>query len=169
VTAAEPVDILVMAILGIAMLRGISRGLIREAFSIAALAGACLFVKLFAIPLGARLEIETDGQIAGWASPWLAGAILSVAAIAAIATVGRFVRRGSRWVGLGWADRAGGAVLGAAEGGLIVAILLVTATVLLGREHPSLSESRSFAVLERIEQIAQSPDSGTRDVAASPP
>jgi len=169
VTGTEPVDILVMAVLGIAMLRGISRGLIREAFSIAALAGACLLVKLFAYPLGARLEMETGGEIAGWAGPWLAGAILSIAAIAAIATVGRFVRRGSRWVGLGWADRAGGAVLGAAEGGLIAVILLVAAAVLLGRDHPTLAESRSFAALERIEEIAESPDAYIPDVAAPPP
>ena len=168
-TGTEPVDILVMAIFGIAMLRGISRGLIREAFSIAALAGACLVVKLFAYPLAARIEMETGGEISGWAGPWLAGAILSVAAIAVIATVGRFVRRGSRWVGLGWADRAGGAVLGAAEGGLIVAILLVMAAVLLGRDHPTLAESRSFAALERIEQIAESPDPRFADVAAPPP
>ena len=168
-TGTEPVDILVMAVLGIAVLRGVSRGLIREGFSIAALAGACLLVKLFANPLGARLEMETGGEIAGWAGPWLAGAILSIAAIAAIATVGRFIRRGSRWVGLGWADRAGGAVLGAAEGGLIAVILLVAAAVLLGREHPTLSESRSFAALERMEQIAQSPDPSIADVAAPPP
>ncbi len=165
----EPVDILVMAILGIAVLRGVFRGLIREAFSIGALAGACLIVKLFAHPLAARLETATGGEITGWAAPWLAGAILSVGTIAAIAIVGRFVRRGSRWAGLGWADRAGGAVLGAAEGGLVVAILLVLAAVLLGREHPTLTESRSFAALERIEQIAESPDAYIPDVAAPPP
>ena len=165
----EPVDILVMAILGIAVLRGVFRGLIREAFSIAALAGACLIVKLFASPLAARLETATGGEITGWAAPWLAGAILSVGTIAAIAIVGRFVRRGSRWAGLGWADRAGGAVLGAAEGGLVVAIVLVLAAVLLGREHPTLAESRSFAALERIEQIAESPDAYIPDVAAPPP
>lgn len=165
-SVTEPVDIFVMAILGIAVLRGVFRGLIREAFSIGALAGACLIVKLFAHPLAARLETATGGEITGWAAPWLAGAILSVGTIAAIAIVGRFVRRGSRWAGLGWADRAGGAVLGAAEGGLIVAILLVLATLLLGREHPTLAESRSFAALERIEQIAQAP--APPDVAAPP-
>jgi len=166
VSVTEPVDIFVMAILGIAVLRGVFRGLIREAFSIGALAGACLVVKLFAHPLAARLETATGGEITGWAAPWLAGAILSVGTIAAIAIVGRFVRRGSRWAGLGWADRAGGAVLGAAEGGLVVAILLVLAVFLLGREHPTLAESRSFAALERIEQIAQAP--APPDVAAPP-
>ena len=47
-------------------------------------------------------------------------------------------------------------------------ILLVLAVVLLGREHPTLAESRSFGALERIEQIAQAPDPGTPDVAAPP-
>ena len=164
----EPVDIVVMAILGVAVLRGVFRGLIREVFSIAALAGACLMVKLFAAPLAAELETVTGGEITGWVAPWVAGAILSVAAIATIVIVGRFLRRGSRWVGLGWVDRAGGAVLGAAEGGLVVAILLVLAAVLLGREHPTLAESRSFGALERIEQIAQAPDPRTPDVAAPP-
>jgi membrane protein required for colicin V production len=168
VGATGPVDIVVMAILGIAALRGLFRGLIREAFSIAALAGACLAVKLFATPLADWLETTTRGEIGGGAAPWLSGAILAVGTIAFVVIAGRFLRRGSRWAGLGWADRTGGAVLGAAEGGLVVVILLVMAAVVLGRDHPTLADSRSFAALERIEQLAKQPPQRTADVAAPP-
>jgi membrane protein required for colicin V production len=168
VGATGPVDIVVMAILGIAALRGLFRGLIREAFSIAALAGACLTVKLFAMPLAAWLETATGGEIGGGAAPWLSGAILAVGTMAFVVIAGRFLRRGSRWAGLGWADRAGGAVLGAAEGGLVVVILLVMAALLLGRDHPALADSRSFAALERVEQLAKQPPQRTADVAAPP-
>jgi len=167
-SATEPVDIAVMVILGIAVLRGVFRGLIREAFSIAALAGACVAVKLFAHPLAAWLETATDGGVEGWAALWLGGTTLAVGTIAVVVIAGRFLRRGSRWAGLGWADRAGGAVLGAAEGGLVTAILLMLAAVVLGREHPTLVDSRSFATLKQIEQIAQAPASRSPDVAAPP-
>ena len=39
----EPTDLVVVGILGIALLRGFFRGLLREVFSIVALAGACVF------------------------------------------------------------------------------------------------------------------------------
>jgi uncharacterized membrane protein required for colicin V production len=64
-------------------------------------------------------------------------------------------------------DRAGGALLGAAEGSLVVAVLLVLATTVLGRDHPVFRGTRSLAALERVEQVA----GGARDmnVAAPPP
>ena len=40
---------------------------------------------------------------------------VTVASIGAVTVLGRLTRRGAKAAGLGWADRAGGAVLGTAE------------------------------------------------------
>jgi membrane protein required for colicin V production len=168
VSPVEPVDILMATILAIAVLRGFFLGLIREAFSIAAIGGACVAVKLFVRPVADWLQAASDGQIGALIAPWLAGAMLAVGTIAAIAIAGRLLRRGARLAGLGWADRAGGAVLGAAEGALAAAILLLIATSLLGRGHSALAQTHSLAAFEQLEQIVQGQGPRGVDVAAPP-
>ena len=169
---AEPVDILAVVILGVAFLRGLFRGLIRETFSVAALGGACVVIKLFAAPLGVKLGTASQGQIGTVIAPWIAGAILGAIAITTTVTVGRLLRRGSRWAGLGWVDRVGGGILGTAEGALVVSILLVLASTLMGPTSPMLVASRSYNVLETVQGFAQSDASWSElaiDVAAPPP
>ena len=51
-------------------------------------------------------------------------------------------------------DRAGGALLGAAEGSLVIAVLLVLATTVLGRDHPVFQDTRTLAAFERVEAVA---------------
>ncbi len=165
----EPIDVAAAAILAAAAFRGFFRGLIRESFSMAALAAAVFSVKFLADPLGVWLIQTTKGQISEGIAPFAAGVLLAVSSIVLVVIVGRFVRRGSRWAGLGWADRAGGAVLGGAEGAIVVGILLLVAGNTLGRTHPSLAQTRSIAALEQIEQIAQNPPRlDDLDVAAPP-
>ncbi len=161
-----PVDIAVGAILGIAVLRGLFLGLVREAFSIASLGAASIAVRLFHADVGRWLGEVSDGRVGPEVGPWLGGALVAVLTIAAVVFAGRLLRRGVRWAGLGWADRAGGALLGAAEGALVVGILLLLAGSLLGPSHPVLHASRSFAALEQLERLAKEP---TTDVAAPPP
>jgi uncharacterized membrane protein required for colicin V production len=168
VSPVEPVDILMATILAIAVLRGFFLGLIREAFSIAAIGGACVAVKLFVRPVADWLHATSNGQIGEMIAPWLAGAVLAVGTIAAVAIAGRLVRRGARLAGLSWADRVGGLVLGGAEGALAAGILLVIATSLLGRGHPALAHTRSLATLEQLEQLAQEQSPLRIDVAAPP-
>jgi uncharacterized membrane protein required for colicin V production len=162
-----PVDLLALCVLSIAVLRGLFLGLIREAFSLAAIGAACVAVRWFAEPAAARLDALTDGRIGELAAPWIAGAGVAIAAAAAVAVTGRLLRRGARAVGLGLVDRAGGALLGAAEGALVVAVLLVLATTVLGRNYPLFEKTRSLAALERVESVAV----GVRNtgVAAPPP
>ncbi len=109
------IDFVVGAILGVAALRGLFRGLTREAISIAALAAACVVVRLFAGQSAAWLVKFSDGQVGPFAAPWIMGILLAVATLAAGAVLARVVRGGARAVGLGGADHAGGAVLGAAD------------------------------------------------------
>ncbi len=162
------VDVVVAAILGVALLRGLFLGLIREAFSLAALGGACIVVRIYHAPAADWLIGASRGEIGPQAAPWIAGAALGVGTIAAVAIAGRLVRKGVRFAGLGWADRAGGAVLGAAEGALVAGVLLLVVGLTLGRNHPFVAGSRSIAALERIERIATEREPGRIDVAAPP-
>ena len=148
------------------MLRGFFLGLIREAFSLAAIGAACVAVRWFAGPAAAELQAATDGRVGDLAAPWIAGAGVAIAAAVAVAITGRILRRGARAVGLGLVDRAGGALLGAAEGSLVIAVLLVLATTVLGRDHPVFQDTRTLAAFERAEAVA----TGARDIdVAAPP
>lgn len=162
------VDVVVAAILGVALLRGLFLGLIREAFSLAALGGACIVVRIYHVPAADWLVDVSRGEIGPDAAPWLAGAALGACTIAAIAIAGRLVRKGVRAAGLGWADRAGGALLGAAEGALLAGVVLLVVGAALGRDHPFMAGSRSIAALDRLERLADERDLGRIDVAAPP-
>jgi len=151
-------------VLGLALARGLWIGLVREAFSLLALAGACLAV---------RFGLEATAPALAEASPWpleplaakvLAGALLALGAALAVVLVGRLVRRSLHAVGLGALDRVGGGLLGAAEGALVVAVLLLGATALLGPAHPWLADSRAVRMLAEM-RGADAAD----DVAAPPP
>jgi membrane protein required for colicin V production len=152
--ALAPVDYVVLGILALALLRGLVRGLLREAFSIASVAAAVVVVKLFYGDVAEWLLRLTQGGIGETAAPWAAGAMLAIATMGVITLSGRFLRRGARVAGLGWADRAGGALLGGAEGVLVAGILIGVIGYVAGRDHPSIAQSRSLEALEELEQIA---------------
>ena len=163
------IDVVVAAILGVAMLRGLFLGLIREAFSIGALAGAIVAVRLFAGPAAEWLVEATRGEVGPAAAPWIAGAVLAIATVAVVAVIGRLLRRGVRAAGLGWADRSGGALLGGAEGLLVAGLLLLILSAVLGREHAFVADSHSIAALERLERLVEERELRPIDVAAPPP
>lgn len=161
------IDGAVIAILILAAARGLARGVIREVFSIASLAAAVLAVRLFTDPFAAWLEAGTHGRIGAAAAPWLAGALLAVGSIAAVATAGRVLRRGARAAGLGFADRIAGGAVGAAEGALVVALLLLGTTWWVGADHPVLTASRSYRAFENLQALV-SDRVAVPDVAAPP-
>jgi uncharacterized membrane protein required for colicin V production len=162
----SPLDGLVLAIVLVALARGFFIGLIRESFSIAALAGACLAVRYFSAPAAAWLVTTTRGEIGAGAAPWIAGALLAIASVSIIALVGRWLGRGVRAAGLGWADRLGGSALGAAEGALLAAILVFGATWWLGSAHPVVTESRSVVAYQEAQSYVQGRAGELPDVAA---
>jgi len=153
--AFKPLDFVVLLILGIASVRGVLRGLLREAFSIAALAAACLMVTLYYGDAAEWLIRASQGHIGEVSAPWIGGALLGIASIGVVTLLGRLMQRGAKFAGLGWADRTGGAVLGSAEGVLVAALMLSLLGQAIGRDHPVLARSRSLEALEQIEQIAQ--------------
>jgi len=163
-----PVDVVVGAILAVAALRGLWLGLIREAFSIAALGGALVGVRLFTQPVAAWLRHEAGFGAGDFALRVAAGVLVAVAVVVAVAVAGRILRRGVRAAGLGWADRLAGGVLGGGEGLLLAGLLLAAAVALLGRDHAQLAGSRALAALDEARRVAgQSEALG--DVAAPPP
>lgn len=149
-----PVDLALLALLGLALLRGALRGLLLEAFSLGSIAVAVIAVRALASPFGRWLQHASEARIAEWLAPWLAGALLALTAIALTTALGRFLRSSARAVGLGWADRAGGALLGAAEGALVVAAVLAVLGRLLGSGHDSLEGSLTAQILRRFERPA---------------
>ena len=162
----EPIDLAALGILAIAGLRGLLRGLVREAFSIGGIAVAVIAVRVWNPSFAPWLERSSDGEIGAAVAPWLGGALLAVGAIVLVTTLGALARRGARAAGLGLVDRAGGAAVGVAEGALVAAVALTLLSTLLGRDHTALAGSRTLAMLERFE--AARGESLPHDVAAPP-
>jgi uncharacterized membrane protein required for colicin V production len=163
----QPLDIVVVAILTGAMLRGFFIGLVREAFSLGALGGAYLAVQLFTLPTADWLQEVSNGDIGPGIAPWLAGAGLAIGTITVVILLGRGLQRTVRAAGLNLADRFAGAFLGAAEGVLVAGILLVLGAEVIGRDHPAFSETASLAAIEEFERLSQESEIDI-DVAAPP-
>lgn len=169
-----PVDYVVIGILLIAVLRGMGRGLLRETFSMGSLAAAVIAVRLYYVEVSQWLMTITEGRIGEMVAPWLAGVLLTVGAIGATALVGRMVRRGAKTVGLGWADRTGGALLGTAEGLLVAGAIIGLVGYFVGRSHPVIAQSRSLVYFEELERMVRDGELPDIDlplpqVAAPPP
>jgi len=164
----ESVDIIVGTIIGIACMRGFFLGLIREAFSLASLGAAYMAVRVFVGPVAEWVGEISDGRISEALEPWLAGALLVLVTIGVVTTIGRIVRRGARAVGLGFVDRVGGGMLGATEGVLVVAVLIMLVGDRIGRDHPAIADSRTLAALEHMELLAREAPPADVDVASPP-
>jgi membrane protein required for colicin V production len=166
--AVSPVDVAALCVLGVAVLRGLAIGMVREAFSVAALAAACIAVRFGTGPSATWLEANALPELGPLGARILAGITVGLAAALLVGLLGRIVRRGVHAVGLGLADRLAGAAIGAAEGALVVAVVLLVALSVLGRTHPLLASSRTLGVFQRAEELARR-ERGALDVAAPPP
>jgi membrane protein required for colicin V production len=164
----ESVDIVVGTLIGIACLRGFFLGLIREAFSLVSLGAAYMAVRAFVGPVAGWVGEISAGRINQALEPWVAGALLVLVTIGVVTTIGRIVRRGARAVGLGFVDRVGGGLLGATEGVLVVAVLMMLVSDRIGRDHPAIAESRTLAALEQMELLARQAPPAEVDVASPP-
>jgi membrane protein required for colicin V production len=169
VEAISAVDVAALAILGLAVLRGLWIGLIREVFSLAGLAAACVAVRFGTAPAADWLLLELPAEISPLAARIAAGVLIAVAVILCTAVVGRLVRRGARWAGLGFADRLGGGALGAAEGALVIVVLMLLGIAVVGRDHPALADTRTLAAFESAERLANGTNAGLPAVALPPP
>ena len=164
--ALAPVDAAVLGILAIAALRGLGLGVVRETLSLGSIGVAYVAVVLYTGRVAQWIEHHSGGEVGSLVAPWLAGTAIVVAGIAGTVILGRLGKRGARLAGLGWIDRAGGVVLGSAEGLLVVGVVLSVAGALLGNDHPAIARSRSVAAFHRFQHYAQSGKWPLPDVAA---
>jgi uncharacterized membrane protein required for colicin V production len=144
-------DAVAAAVLALAALRGVWIGAVREAFSLAGLATAVLVVRAWREPFGRWLDVHGPFEVTELAAQILAALALGLGSLIAVALIGRVVRRGVRGAGLGLLDRLAGALLGAAEGAVVVAAVVLGLATLLGREDDLLAGTRTLAALEATE------------------
>ena len=147
------IDLIVLSVLAITVLRGLWIGLIREGASLAAIGIATIVTRLFAVPFGASLSALTGGGIAGKTAVFIAGVILVVGTIVALSLLARVLRRGATAAGLGWADRLGGGALGAAEGTIIAAVIVLVALWVVGPDHTTTEGARSVEIVEQLQSM----------------
>lgn len=159
------IDGIVLTVLAIAIARGLWIGLIREGLSLTAIAAATIVTRLAVEPVAAQLSQLSGGEITGKASLWIAGVLIVVATVLIVGSLARLLRRGAVFAGLGWADRMGGGALGAAEGAVVSAILVLIALWLVGADHPVTAGARSVEIVERMRVLQQE---GELPAVASP-
>ena len=124
----NPLDWLLVTLLAYSAFRAGMNGFFREAFSLAG------FVLGF--PLACWYYHDAGRALAGLittpAFAQFAGFLLILAAATVLASLlGRVFRKGARTVGLGWADRLGGAVFGLLRGALVAGAFLLAITAFL--------------------------------------
>ena len=167
--AISPVEVATLAILTMAVLRGLFIGLIREVFSLGALAAACIAVRFGTAPAADWTLLNLPLEIGSLTARVVAGGVIAIVVIVTVAGVGRVLRRGARWAGLGFADRLAGGVLGAAEGALVIVVLMLLGIALVGRDHPYLADSQTLAAFESAERLAQQTRPVLPPVPSPPP
>jgi len=148
-------DWIAVALVGLACLRGLWIGLIREGLSLATVGIATIVTKLYVTPTSGWLTGQTGGELTGRTSVWIAGVLIVLATIAVLAIVGRLLSRSAAVVGLGWADRMGGGALGFAEGAIVASILVLTALWILGPNHASTQGARSVEMVQKLRELRE--------------
>ncbi len=148
-------DWIALTLVGLACLRGIWIGLIREGLSLATVGFATIATRLYVSPVSEWLSAQTGGELTGRTALWIGGVLIVVATIVALAIVGRLIRRGAEAVGLGWADRVGGGALGMAEGAIVASILVVIALWIVGPDHETTRGAQSVEIVESLRTLRE--------------
>ncbi len=168
-------DIMVLALLGLASVRGVKNGLVREACSLAAIAAAFICVWMFTEPLSVQLEdafgegaqkarglAPLGAENAAWLGPkvtlLLTGLVIGFGALMAVGMMGRVLARGVRLAGLGFWDHAVGGLFGFLEGAIVIAAAMSIAGGTLGMDHPLIANSFT---LQGYEWLTQRVDAAT--------
>ena len=119
------VDISILIVIAISMLLGLWRGLVKEAFSLAAWVAAVFIAGFFSAPLADlmvnMLENATVRRV-------LASAILFVLVMFVGTLIGNFMSKLSSAIGLKGIDRALGSLFGILRGLIIVLLVLFLTT-----------------------------------------
>ena len=161
------IDRVALGFVTLAVLRGLWIGLLREAFSLGALAAAFVAVRLWTSPTAdwlaqsAPFGLELSPRQASLAG----GLLVGLGAMLVVVAISGFVRKRVEATSLGFIDRLLGGALGGAEGALLVGLALIGVTAFVGADNEVLAGSRSVELLAEARVLA----SELPDVAAPPP
>lgn len=159
------IDLVVITIVALAVARGLWIGMIREGLSLAAIGLCTIVTRLFVDPLALQLAEWTGGEITGRTATWIAGVLLVMATILACGVVGRLMKRGASYAGLGWADRVGGGALGLAEGSIVAIVVVLITLWLVGPDHVVTEDASS---VELVEELRSAHEAGELPAVAAP-
>lgn len=134
-----------LAILGLSLLLGLWRGVIREIFSLAGWIAAILGAMTFAGEAAAALPAGMGSPVVRSA---VAFAVIFVVVLLALSVAGLFLSRAFRAAGLGLADRVLGAVFGFARGALILFLVVLAAAFTPLPAEPLWRESSLTPAIE---------------------
>jgi membrane protein required for colicin V production len=140
------VDYAVLGVVGLSILWGVWRGLVRELISLAGWVIAFLAANLFAGPLGERLP-----QSLGTPELRLIAAFLGIfiASLVVTTLLALLLSKLARAAGLGGLDRALGALFGLARGVLVVIAFALVAGLTSLPQKPAWRQSASGMFLAR--------------------
>ncbi len=134
----NPLDIIIMVILGFCLIRGIFRGLIKEVSSIVGVLAGFYFAYSYYRPVADLLSewISNTGyrNILGFMIIFFAVAIL----VAAVAVIIKYVLK---IASLGWFDRICGTIFALVKGVLIVSVVILILTTFLPKGSPFIRNS----------------------------
>ena len=140
-------DILLLLIVAYCLVRGVSRGLVRELSSIIGVFG------------GIYASYTYYGHLAKLLSPWISKPVyqnilscllLFITVYLVISVIGTMIKYFMNIVFLGWTDRLCGAFFGAIKGAMICAVVILILTTFLPKNTPILSESLAARHLMKV-------------------
>ncbi|WP_043532423.1 CvpA family protein [Litchfieldella xinjiangensis] len=161
-------DWVFLAVLGISMMVGFSRGLVREGLGLAAWIVALLVARLIAEPVAdlfTGVIDNADGRLV------LAFVLVIFGVILLCGIMIRMLHAAVEWVGMGFLNRVAGTLFGALRGAaiLVLATILITLTPLQQLQawqqaqlRPSFEQLRDWAV-SQIEAWERSDPEQNRD------
>jgi membrane protein required for colicin V production len=136
-------DIIVIVILAYSLLRGLFRGLLKEAASVAGVLGGFFLAYLFYAPAAGYLAGLVSNPAYRNILAFLAIFCAVVITVNVIAVVIKYLMR---IVFLGWLDRLGGFLFGAVKGVLIVSVIFLVLTAFLPKGTPLIRNSAYVAL-----------------------
>ncbi len=140
-------DLLVLMVLGVCLVVGFFKGLIREASGIIGVIAGFYGANTYFGRLIPYLDPLMDSL---WLKKLICFFAVFCAILIVVALIAALIRKFLHLVFLGWVDRTFGLVFGAAKGLLIVSVLFIMATVFIPNSSGYLAESRTAPYIAAV-------------------
>ena len=155
-------DYLILAAIGLGALYGSARGILRIASSLIALVAAAYLASIYDQAAGAYLTRAFAMRPGAGAT--LGYIVIFLAVMVTVAWGGGKLAQLIRAVHMSWADRFGGAIVGAGLGALLAALIVVIVTVMLPVDTPLVRQSQlAPRVLDYSHDVASFVPAEVRD------